>query len=249
MSQYTSGELAKLAGVTVRTVQYYDTRGILIPSDFSEGGRRLYNDGDLRKLRIICFLRDMGISINSISEILETDNAEKVISVLLEQQLEEVRTELAEKEKQKNTIETLQREIRHYKQFSIENIGDIASKMKTRKELRKIHMQILGIGMMGNVVEYTTLIIGIVKGEWLPLVIALCLLIPISVGLVRCYYNNVCYVCPECHEVYRPSKWEFFWAKHTPTTRKLTCTACGHLGFCIEVYQPIEKKGDRGHGE
>ena len=41
MSKYTTGELAKLCGVTVRTVQYYDTRGILIPSDLSEGGRRL----------------------------------------------------------------------------------------------------------------------------------------------------------------------------------------------------------------
>ena len=40
MSQYTTGELAKLCGVTVRTVQYYDTRGILIPAALSEGGRR-----------------------------------------------------------------------------------------------------------------------------------------------------------------------------------------------------------------
>ena len=42
MSKYTTGELAKLCGVTVRTVQYYDTRGILIPSELTEGGRRLY---------------------------------------------------------------------------------------------------------------------------------------------------------------------------------------------------------------
>ena len=41
MSKYTTGEIAKLCGVTVRTVQYYDTRGILIPSELSEGGRRL----------------------------------------------------------------------------------------------------------------------------------------------------------------------------------------------------------------
>jgi len=41
MAAYTTGEIAKQAGVSVRTVQYYDTRGILCPSDFSEGGRRL----------------------------------------------------------------------------------------------------------------------------------------------------------------------------------------------------------------
>jgi hypothetical protein len=39
---YTTGEIAKLCGVSVRTVQYSDTRGILIPSSLTEGGRRLY---------------------------------------------------------------------------------------------------------------------------------------------------------------------------------------------------------------
>ena len=53
MSNYTTGEIAKLAGVTVRTVQYYDSRGILMPSDFSEGGRRLYTQEDLKKLKVI----------------------------------------------------------------------------------------------------------------------------------------------------------------------------------------------------
>lgn len=52
MSKYTTGELAKLCGVTVRTVQYYDTRGILIPSEISEGGRRLYSDNDLKRMKI-----------------------------------------------------------------------------------------------------------------------------------------------------------------------------------------------------
>lgn len=42
MSKYTTGEIAKLCGVSVRTVQYYDTRGVLMPSELSEGGRRLY---------------------------------------------------------------------------------------------------------------------------------------------------------------------------------------------------------------
>ena len=37
MSKYTTGELAKLCNVTVRTVQYYDKRGILIPTELSEG--------------------------------------------------------------------------------------------------------------------------------------------------------------------------------------------------------------------
>ena len=81
MSKYTTGELAKLCGVTVRTVQYYDTRGILIPSELSEGGRRLYSEDDLKRMKIICFLRELDLPIGAISQILKEEHPEKVISL------------------------------------------------------------------------------------------------------------------------------------------------------------------------
>ena len=94
MSKYTTGEIAKLCGVSVRTVQYYDTRQILVPSELSEGGRRLYTDDDLKKLRVICFLRDAGISINSIGELLGGVDVQNVISVLIEEKEAELREEM-----------------------------------------------------------------------------------------------------------------------------------------------------------
>ena len=50
MSQFSTGELAKAAEVSVRTVQYYDQRGILTPSEVTEGGRRIYHEPDLERL-------------------------------------------------------------------------------------------------------------------------------------------------------------------------------------------------------
>ena len=91
MSKYTTGEIAKLCGVSVRTVQYYDSRNILVPSELSEGGRRLYSEQDLKRMKIICFLRDAGISINNIGELLSEDDPGSVISVLLEQQEQALR--------------------------------------------------------------------------------------------------------------------------------------------------------------
>ena len=44
MPKYTTGEIARLCGVTVRTIQYYDSRNILVPSELSEGGRRLNSE-------------------------------------------------------------------------------------------------------------------------------------------------------------------------------------------------------------
>ena len=59
MSDYTTGELARLCGITVRTVQFYDARGLLHPSDLSEGGRRaLDHDGDLVAVCGVLAVRD-----------------------------------------------------------------------------------------------------------------------------------------------------------------------------------------------
>lgn len=80
MSQtYTTGDLAKLAGVSVRTVQYYDKRGILVPSQLSEGGRRIYSESDLEKLRLICFLRELDFSIEQIKRLYAEENAKQVL--------------------------------------------------------------------------------------------------------------------------------------------------------------------------
>ena len=236
MSNYTTGEIAKLAGVTVRTVQYYDSRGILMPSDFSEGGRRLYTQEDLKKLKIICFLRDLGIPINSISEILTSENAEKVIGLLLEQQLLVLQEEIAEREKQRDTIVGMQKELKAIQNFSIEKINDIAYQMKNKKELGKVRRNVLIIGLFMDVIEVGTFILGIAKGIWFPFIIGMIIVVALGVWISKYYFENVAYICPECHEVFRPSFKQAFWAKHTPKTRKLTCK-CGYHGYCVETYR------------
>ena len=241
MSQYTTGEIAKLTGITVRTVQYYDSRGILMPSDFSEGGRRLYNDEDLKKLRIICFMRDLDISINNIAEILEAENSEKIIAVMLEQKLAMVEEELAEQEKRRDTLLTIQKEMKHYKNFSVDHLGDVAQQMKSKKQMRKVRAIMLAVGIPLEIIEIVTFMLGLLKGIWWPYLIGLGLVILGSLFIIWYYDKMVSFICPECHKVFKPGRWESFWAKHTPTTRKLHCPGCGSHGFCVETHQPEEE--------
>ena len=236
MSKYTTGEIAKLCGVSVRTVQYYDTRGILTPSELSEGGRRLYSEDDLKRMKIICFLRDTGISINSIGELLSEDDPGSVISVLLEQQEQLLRDEVSERQEKLDMLDGIKRELRNVKNFSVESIGDIAYVMENKKKLRKLHAILLITGIPISIIQWTSIILWIVAGIWWLFAIYVLIGIPYAIWMSSFYFKRVAYICPECHEIFKPKFKEAVLAKHTPTLRKLTCTNCGHKGFCVETY-------------
>lgn len=235
MSKYTTGELARLCGVTVRTVQYYDTRGILTPTELSEGGRRLYTDGDLRQLRIICFLRDMGLPIDAIAQLLAEEEPARVIELLLEQQEQALRQELAQSQSRLEKLSELRRQVRQRAQFSVESIGDIAYLMERRAQLKRVHTTLLLAGIPMSLLEVTGIVLWIVTGIWWPLVIYLLLAVPFGILISRYYFRRVAYLCPQCHTVFRPALKEAFFARHTPSARKLTCTCCGYHGFCVET--------------
>ncbi len=241
MSKYTTGEIAKLCSVSVRTVQYYDTRKILVPSELSEGGRRLYSEDDLKKMKIICFLREIGVSINSIGELFNEKEPEKVIEILLQQQENDLQNEIQEQEKKLDTIKELKKHIKTVESFSVDSIGDIAHIMKNNKKLKKVHLTILFTGLPFNIAEYATLIYAIKTGQWVPFIIAMVLLVIAAIFISKYYYEKVAYICPQCHEVFRPSFKEMFFASHTPKTRKLTCPKCNHKGFCVETYYEKDK--------
>lgn len=63
---YTSGEFARKAKVTLRTIRYYDRQGILKPSKVAENGYRLYTDADFAKLQKILSLKYLGFSLEEI---------------------------------------------------------------------------------------------------------------------------------------------------------------------------------------
>ena len=236
MSQYTTGELAKLCGVTVRTVQYYDTRGILIPSALSEGGRRLYSDDDLKRMKIICFLRELDLPIDAISQILKEEHPEKVISLIMEQQEKALSDEISDKQEKLEKLRELKNGQKNQESFSLESIGDITVIMESKKNLKRMRWMMILTGVPVSALQWFSIIFWIVKGIWWPFLLWVLVAVPWGIIVSRYYFNHVKYICPECHEVFKPALKEAFWANHTPTARKLTCTACGHQGFCVEVW-------------
>ncbi len=241
MSKYTTGELARLCGVSVRTVQYYDDRGILVPSELSEGGRRLYTEDDLKRMHIICFLREAGISINGISALLSEKHPESIISVLLDQQEQILREELSEHQAKLELIEGIKRELKEMERFSVESIGDIAHIMKQKNKGKKMLWTMVLTGIPVTALQWVSVILWITQGFWWLFLIWVGVAISWGIAASRYYFKHTAYICPECHEVFRSKFKEVFWAYHTPKMRRLTCPKCGSRGLCVELYAEKEK--------
>ncbi|GIJ06823.1 MerR family transcriptional regulator [Micromonospora andamanensis] len=68
---HTVGQVAKLAGVTVRTLHHYDEIGLLTPSGRSGSGYRRYSEADLERLQLIRYYRELGFPLDEIAVILD----------------------------------------------------------------------------------------------------------------------------------------------------------------------------------
>ncbi|MCM3293487.1 MerR family transcriptional regulator [Paenibacillus sp. MER 180] len=64
------GDLAKLTGLTLRTLRFYDQIGLFSPSAHSDSGHRLYNQADLSRLQQILSLKELGLSLEEIKSVI-----------------------------------------------------------------------------------------------------------------------------------------------------------------------------------
>ena len=71
---YSSGEFARMAHVTPRTIRYYDKQNILKPSYVTESGARFYTDEDFARLSQILLLKYLGFSLDDIREMTIDDS-------------------------------------------------------------------------------------------------------------------------------------------------------------------------------
>ncbi|CAM3683132.1 MerR family transcriptional regulator [Roseateles saccharophilus] len=94
---YTVGELAKRAGLTVRTLHHYEELGLLRPSGRSEAGYRRYGEADVLRLHRVLALRDAGLSLKEITPMLDGE-APQPLAAVLQTQIEQIEAQLLAQE-------------------------------------------------------------------------------------------------------------------------------------------------------
>ncbi len=95
----TVGELASMAGVTVRTLHHYDEIGLVSPERRSGSGYRLYGHGDVQRLQEVLYFRELGFALGDIGDIMAGRDYDRTVvltrqRLLLEKKAERVQAML-----------------------------------------------------------------------------------------------------------------------------------------------------------
>ncbi len=96
--EYTVQRLAQLAGVSARTLRYYDEIGLLKPARINSSGYRIYAQKEIERLQQILFYREMGVGLEKISDIVGSPDFSQVKA------LREHREQLLKKRKQLDVL-------------------------------------------------------------------------------------------------------------------------------------------------
>jgi DNA-binding transcriptional MerR regulator len=96
--EYTVQKLAHLAGISTRTLRFYDEIGLLKPARINSSGYRIYGKDEVDELQQILFYRELGFSLNQIQEIMHAPEFDKT------QALKKHRIQLLDKKKQLETL-------------------------------------------------------------------------------------------------------------------------------------------------
>ena len=244
MSNYTTGEMAKLCNVSVRTVQYYDTKGILHPSDLTVGGRRIYNEDDLRKLQLICTLKTIGLSLNAIKDILDSELSEKILTLLLDEQEKVLADEINERQRQLEMISVIKESITGTVVIPENTILGIEGAMEKRKEIhsrKKLAMVYVGV-VIASVLGLLFMVWLVVSRIWWGLAVyiffALFGLFTSAIQL-----KDTVFICPKCDAVFKPSLRRKFFSTGGNKVRWMTCPECGHEDWCV-IRKEVKQRED-----
>ncbi|AWK44209.1 Zn(2+)-responsive transcriptional regulator [Photorhabdus laumondii subsp. laumondii] len=109
---YRIGQLAKLANVTPDTVRFYEKQGMMEHQNRTEGGYRLYTEQDLQRLRFIRYAKQLGFTLEAITELLSirVDPAHHTCEEskqIVDSRLMEVEEKLLEMRKMRDSLKML----------------------------------------------------------------------------------------------------------------------------------------------
>lgn len=126
------GELAKLAGLTIRTLRFYDQIGLFSPSGHSNSGYRLYTETDISRLQQILSLKELGLSLEQIKAVMAGDQLNLLHTVSL--QIDRLKENIRMQQQLLHELENVQSRMHRNEPLTVETFSKIMRTMKMNHE-------------------------------------------------------------------------------------------------------------------
>lgn len=133
---YSSGEFARMAQVTLRTIRYYDKQNILKPSFVADSGARFYTDEDFARLQQILLLKYLGFSLDDIREMTVADLDYHFLLDSLNVQLKLVRNKIEQMQLVEKAIQDTAQTIREEHEMDWSKMLDLIHLTGMEKSLK-----------------------------------------------------------------------------------------------------------------
>ncbi|WP_238418550.1 MerR family transcriptional regulator [Mammaliicoccus fleurettii] len=159
----TTGEVASLCNVTVRTVQYYDKKGVISPSNTSENNRRLYTEEDINQLRLVLTLKDMNFSLKEIKELLNSNHSINTLNILLSEKLLDLENGIQQQTEQVEQIKFIRENISKESEYPVSNVLNLKNKSKKHQEMKTFRRKFMGTSLIVGAFQYSSIITSIMK--------------------------------------------------------------------------------------
>lgn len=148
MMYYTVGEMAKRLGVAPSTLRYYDQEGLLPFVERSEGGIRVFKEGDYEWLQVIGCLKKTGMQLRDIKTFIEMamqgDQTIELRLALITKQKESVKAQIAELEETLRTLEFKEWYYNTAKENGTTSVPRNMTLDELPKEFREVRLKLRG---------------------------------------------------------------------------------------------------------
>jgi DNA-binding transcriptional MerR regulator len=138
---YQIGELANLVSMSTRTIRYYEEIGLLNSVRRVEGGKRIYTDKDVQRLKFITRLKHLGLTLSEMNELEDIYQIHRTNKKVLPRLLELLDTHVLKIDERINQLVKLKADVLEYKKkiYQKLNVDDAFKKGVTSDERRGDH--------------------------------------------------------------------------------------------------------------
>ncbi len=112
---YQIGEVAKKLGITTRTIRYYEEIGLMSPPKRLDAGIRVYTKEDIKRLKFILKLKELGISLKEMQELAKVYEVHKNPDKIMPKLIEILDSHISKIDEKITKLASLRHDIMNYK--------------------------------------------------------------------------------------------------------------------------------------